>query len=75
MDEIIFSDGLNRRPDEMVYVALPTDDPSQVFNEELWNYMRKGPDKPTLIRVKAADVKVGETIYDLDGTVLGERIA
>lgn len=74
MNQILFSNGLKLDPEELVYVALPPENETQAFNEDVWNYVRKGPDQPTLIRVMAKDVNVGDPIYNLDGTLRGKRI-
>lgn len=74
MDAVLFTGNLTLPPDELVYVELPAEDSSQVFNEEVWNYVRKGPDRPTLLRIKAKNVNVGEKIYNLDGTIRASRI-
>ncbi|MEG1585652.1 MAG: hypothetical protein RR346_02125 [Bacteroidales bacterium] len=75
MNKIQFSNGLSLDPEEFVYVELPPQNDTQEFNEDVWNYVRKGPDKPTLIRVQAKDVNVGESVFNLDGTIRAQRIA
>ncbi|MGL4293356.1 MAG: hypothetical protein ACRCSQ_07265 [Bacteroidales bacterium] len=74
MNEIVFSNGLKLDPQELVYVALPPENETDAFNEDVWNYLRKGPAQPTLVRVRAADVKPGEVIYTLDGVERGKRL-
>lgn len=74
MDKILFSDGLQLDPEALVYVELPAQNETQAFNEDVWNYVRKGPDKPTLVRIKAKDVAIGEAIYNLEGVVVATRI-
>lgn len=74
MAKIIFSDGSQLEPDALVYVQLLAKDAKEEFNEEVWNYVRKGPDKPTLVRIHAREVAVGEPIFNLDGEELATRV-
>ncbi len=74
MAMIQFSDGSSLDPDALVYVELEAQNYKQQFNEEVWNYVRKGADKPTLVTIRAAEVRVGEPIYNLDGTIKATRI-
>lgn len=75
MKEIRFSDGSVMDPETLVYVELEPENETQEFNEDVWNYVRKGPDRPTLVRIKAGEVNVGEKIFNLDGSEKATRIS
>ena len=62
-------------PDTLVYVKVDPENPTEAFNEELWDYMRKGHEKPTLITIKAKDVNIGESVYDMDGNFIADRVS
>lgn len=73
MTLIRFTNGIMLAPEALVYVELPPKNETEAFNEEVWNYVRKGDDKPTLVTVPAEKVRVGENIYNPDGTVKATR--
>lgn len=63
-------------PDDIVYVKVDPEHPTESFDEKLWNYERKAEgEKPTMIAIKAKDVNVGEGIYNLDGDYIADRIS
>ena len=73
---VYLSNSQELEPDEIVYVKVDPEHPTESFNEALWNYEKNGKeDKPTIIAIKAKDVNVGEGIYDLDGNFIAERIS
>lgn len=75
MAKVVFSDGSQLEPDTLVYAQLPPENETEEFNEEVWNYMRKGPDKPTLVRIPAYEVAIDEPIFNLDGELIGTRVS
>ncbi len=75
MSMIRFTNGIQLDPEELVYVEKPAMNATEKFNEDVWNYVREGDtDIPELVTVPAENVRVGETIYNLDGTIKAVRI-
>ena len=71
---VILDNGKSISEDEIVYIEKKPETENQNFNEELWNYERKGEDKPTLYSILAKNLKINENVYDIDGNLIGKRV-
>ncbi|MDO5571052.1 MAG: hypothetical protein Q4F97_06250 [Bacteroidales bacterium] len=71
---IKLSNGIELDPESLIYVQLQPHGFTREFNEEIWNYIKKGDDKPTLVTVRADELRMGEPAFNMDGSFIGVRI-